>query len=56
MTIYNVTYSSMTAHYSGFVEADDERQAKRRFGDGAFSHAEMRMMTVRKATLSEARA
>jgi len=55
MNIYKVCFSSMTAYYSPrFIEAEDEFEAKRIFANGAFSESEIRMMTVRKASLKEA--
>ncbi len=54
MSIFKVDFSSMTAHYSRFIEADDEYQAKRIFANGAFSESEIRMMTARKVALKEA--
>ena len=54
MSIFKVSYSSMTAHYGPrFIEAQNEHQAKRIFANGAFSEGEIRMMVVRKASLKE---
>ncbi|MDP2362682.1 MAG: hypothetical protein Q8M94_02810 [Ignavibacteria bacterium] len=53
MCIFKVVYSSMTAHYSRYVEAKDEVEAKRKFANGAFSEGEIRMMTVRPASIRE---
>lgn len=55
MSIFKVSYSSITAHYGPrFVEADDEYQAKRIFANGAFSESEIRMMTARRVSIKEA--
>jgi hypothetical protein len=56
MAIYRVFYQSMTATYGpSFVEADDEEQAKRRFGD-CFSAGERAFcMTAREVSPDEVR-
>jgi len=55
MTIFKVSYSSLTAHYGPrFIDAEDEAEAKRIFANGAFSEGEMRMITARKASIKEA--
>jgi hypothetical protein len=54
MTIFKVSYSSLTAHYGPrFIDAEDEREAKRIFAGGAFSEGEMTMITAREATIKE---
>lgn len=41
MSLYRVSYQSMTAFYGPvLIEADNEEEARRRFGRGAFNGGE----------------
>lgn len=54
MSIYRVTYQSMTAFYGPkFIEADTPEQAKRKFAGGAFSQGEMTLITATPATIAD---
>ena len=52
--IYRVTYSSMSASYGPtYVEAENEYEAKRKFGGTAFRREEYALMTARPVSSRE---
>jgi hypothetical protein len=54
MSIYRVTYASMTASYGpSFIEADSEQIAKRKFAGSAFSAGETGCITAREVSTRE---
>lgn len=55
MALFKVSYSSMTAHYGpSYIEAEDEYEAKRKFGN-CFSDGERAIcMTAREITPKQA--
>lgn len=54
MPMYNVSYSSMSAHYGpSFIEAESADEARRKFRGTAFSQNEMYCISAREVSARE---